>query len=241
MKIIIKTLLTTDILGHVYNKIYGNWVCWASECCYKEWCDNEWPDDEWPDKKPTFTEWLRKKWRQGKKTKYIEWQKGYTTNELENFLEKTSEEMTVFFDEPCKKCHDSETISSFRLYLPFTLTTNEKPDLEIIVHLVWKNFYRVFGYWKCSNCDKTWCSAYTWISLEKYIYQIEGKELEANRDFCSQECKRCKRYSESEMEGYITRYEPLEYSEDGSVHKERLCAKCQSGSHCHLTGDYFGY
>ncbi|CAG8659564.1 2721_t:CDS:2, partial [Ambispora leptoticha] len=222
MKDIIK-ILTDDMLGHVYNKIYGNWVCCDRKHCYEEWQD--------------------------KKRNYIEWQKEFTTNQLKNSLEKTPEEMTVFFVEFCKKCciytrmynDNPKIISSFRLYqylLPSTPTTNEKPDLEIIVHLVWNNFYRVFGYWKCSYCGKSWCSAYAWISLEKYIYQTEGTKLEAIRDFYAQKCKRC---NKSKIESYITRYEPLEYSPDGSVHKESLCAKCQSGSPCHLTGTYFGY
>ncbi|CAH1758878.1 7360_t:CDS:10 [Entrophospora sp. SA101] len=40
----------------------------------------------------------------------------------------------------------------------------ESPTVEIICHLAWNKHYRVFGNWKCLNCEKKWkvlCLFYT--------------------------------------------------------------------------------
>ncbi|PKK63657.1 hypothetical protein RhiirC2_132155 [Rhizophagus irregularis] len=91
--------------------------------------------------------------------------------------------------------------------------------MEIIRHLVWKNKYRVFGNWKCSNCQKRWRSAYTWISLQKFIEKIK------------EECG---------GDGIILSYEPLVKSEDNIKHRWDLCAKCQNGEICLESGTYYG-
>ncbi|GES74405.1 hypothetical protein GLOIN_2v327476 [Rhizophagus clarus] len=112
--------------------------------------------------------------------------------------------------------------------------SNGKPDMEIICHLVWKDKYRVFGNWRCSNCQKRWRSAYTWISLQKYIEKTPGNRL--NGDYSEQKCME----EECGSNGIIVSYESLVKSEDGTEHKRHLCAKCQSGQYCSESGTYFG-
>ena len=108
---------------------------------------------------------------------------------------------------------------------------------KVVGHLIWKDeegkeWYRVFGEWKCTRkrCKKTWSSAYTWISLSKYKEDTPISELDKSQDYYQQECKSCKSKINE-----LLRYKHLEISEDKEVnrpHRSDLCAKCQSGSLC---------
>src|SRR5579859_5753740 len=110
--------------------------------------------------------------------------------------------------------------------------------MEVIRHLVWKNRYRVFGNWKCPNCQKKWRSAYTWISLQKFIEKTPGEHLNLN-DYEMQDCKEREcRFDNNKS--IILSYEPLVRSEAGTKHKRHLCAKCQDGELCFETGTYYG-
>ncbi|CAB4444712.1 unnamed protein product [Rhizophagus irregularis] len=126
-------------------------------------------------------------------------------------------------------------ISSFLLYN--SKNSNENPDMEIIRHLVWNDKYRVFGNWGCSSCRKRWRSAYTWISLQKYIEKTPGKRLNRfNDDYIIQKCKK----EECGDDGIILSYEHLVLSEDGVEHKRHLCAKCLNNETCLESGTYYG-
>ncbi|PKY49240.1 hypothetical protein RhiirA4_527225 [Rhizophagus irregularis] len=110
---------------------------------------------------------------------------------------------------------------------------SENPDMEIIRHLVWNDKYRVFGNWGCSSCRKRWRSAYTWISLQKYIEKTPGKRLNRfNDDYIIQKCKK----EECGDDGIILSYEHLVLSEDGVEHKRHLCAKCLNNETCLESG-----
>ncbi|CAB4376235.1 unnamed protein product [Rhizophagus irregularis] len=103
-----------------------------------------------------------------------EWEIQYTDAILRKYL-GIPRIMYSFFWKRCEKCNKSDRtrknlITSFRLQCP---SYNSKKDftIEIIRHLEWNNHYRVFGNWKCLNCQNRWSSAYTWISLQKFIEQ----------------------------------------------------------------------
>ncbi|RIA98302.1 hypothetical protein C1645_812851 [Glomus cerebriforme] len=165
-----------------------------------------------------------------------EWQSDeYTQESLKNYLEKTPKEQNDFFTECCEKCGENCMISSFHLYLQQPKSLEESPAIEIICHLVWNNYYRVFGNWKCNNCFKSWPSSYTWIKLQKFMDKVPGKNLEQG-DFYMQSCNRCKNSSMNK----ILEYEPLQEAESDSPHKQHLCKKCLHGETCHRTGNYFG-
>ncbi|GBC31087.2 hypothetical protein GLOIN_2v1879451 [Rhizophagus irregularis DAOM 181602=DAOM 197198] len=81
-----------------------------------------------------------------------------------------------FFWKRCEKCNKDDgtrkmnLITSFRLQCP-SYNSKGNPTIEITRHLEWNNHYRVFGNWKCLNCQNRWSSAYTWVSLQKFIEQ----------------------------------------------------------------------
>ncbi|CAH1761009.1 11472_t:CDS:2, partial [Entrophospora sp. SA101] len=129
------------------------------------------------------------------------------------------------------------TQESLKQFLKMT-SAGETPIVEVICHLVWKEKHRVFGYWKCLNCRKKWVSAYTWLSLQKFIDKTPGNKL-LEGDFCVQECKKCKGNENKNV--MIWKYEPLILSETGKPHKRDLCAKCQDGEYCTRTGTYYGH
>ena len=83
----------------------------------------------------------------------------------------------------------------------------------------------MLGFWKCSKCPKEWVSAYTWVSLQKFITRTPGVLLSSD-DFYMQKCNRCKNDS------VIQKYEPLRKSDATSPHKRNLCAKCQNDDYC---------
>ncbi|CAG8449498.1 6129_t:CDS:10 [Ambispora gerdemannii] len=174
-----------------------------------------------------------------------EWQQEYNKIELEKCVKKTTKDMRSFFTKRCENCSANKMISSFRLYiLPRRIQNvrNEKPDVEIICHLIYEKYYRVFGKWECSHCRRWWRSAYTWISLEKFIDSALGIDLKANDDFYMEKCNRCsKMIKDEDIKCRITGYEPLVLSENGSQHKRDLCLKCKNNRPCRETGQYFGY
>ncbi|CAG8716377.1 hypothetical protein GLOIN_2v327476 [Rhizophagus irregularis DAOM 181602=DAOM 197198] len=168
-----------------------------------------------------------------------EWRKQYDQELFKQYLEEIPKRFywLGLFIRICDEHGDDRgnLISSFLLYNP--KNSNGKPDMEIIRHLVWKNKYRVFGNWKCSNCQKRWRSAYTWISLQKFIEKIPGKRLNRfNDDYIIQKCKK----EECGGDGIILSYEPLVKSEDNIKHRCDLCAKCQNGEICLESGTYYG-
>ncbi|RIB03801.1 hypothetical protein C2G38_2048972 [Gigaspora rosea] len=116
-----------------------------------------------------------------------------------------------------------------------SINLDEIPINEVICHLQWNKYYRVFGRWKCSNCGKPWHSAYTWISLQKFIVLDQKLNFD---EYCMQKCKKCEE-KECDDKGIILFYKSLDKG-DSSVHKRRLCAKCLSGEECIQSGDYLG-
>ncbi|GBB84086.1 hypothetical protein RclHR1_10710005 [Rhizophagus clarus] len=167
-----------------------------------------------------------------------EWQIQYT-NILETFRKylKIPRIIYSFFWKRCEECNKTNgtgkmnLISSFRLPCPSN-NSNKDSTVEIIRHLEWNNHYRVFGNWKCLNCQNRWRSAYTWISLKKFV---EKKHL-VQGDFYMQECKKCKlNYNDSCI---ISNYKPLELSESEKPHIRDLCAKCQHGATCRHQSEF---
>ncbi|CAJ0907104.1 15806_t:CDS:2, partial [Entrophospora sp. SA101] len=108
-----------------------------------------------------------------------EWKSAeFTRKKLREYLKKTPEELADFFKQPCKKCGNKSSISSFLLYKQQPKSLNEKPDLEIVCHLVWNNLYRVFGDWECDSIfSHRWGSAYTWILLQRFIEEVPGSDF----------------------------------------------------------------
>ncbi|PKY48454.1 hypothetical protein RhiirA4_445348 [Rhizophagus irregularis] len=170
-----------------------------------------------------------------------EWEIQYTNDILRKYLE-IPRMMYSFFWKRCEKCNkDDETrkmnlITSFRLQCP-SYNSKKVFTIEIIRHLEWNNHYRVFGNWKCLNCQNRWSSAYTWISLQKFI---EQKHL-VQGDFFMQNCKKCKKNNNDNCT--ISNYKPLELSDSEKPHIRKLCAKCQHGATCRhlpeLRSEYF--
>lgn len=115
-----------------------------------------------------------------------------------------------------------------------TETSSQIPTIEIICHLVWNNYYRVFGEWKCKNCHRTWFSSYTWIKLSSFIDEIPAKNL-GKTDFYMQSCKKCE-----QPENRLLKYEHLKEGSSSNHHNRELCKKCMYGEICHKTGNYFG-
>ncbi|CAG8478679.1 6513_t:CDS:2 [Cetraspora pellucida] len=160
--------------------------------------------------------------------------KPYSQESLENFLKMAPGQLYNSFVEFCRSdnCNRKHFITSFRMYSYLQpINLNEIPINEVILHLQWDKYYRVFGEWECTNCKNSWKSAYTWISLQKFIQQ----DLDLNSDdYCMQNCKRCK-----SDKSVIKLYKPLDKGESNK-HKRHLCAKCISGDYCCETGDYLG-
>lgn len=119
-----------------------------------------------------------------------------------------------------------------------TSNSTQKSPKEVLEWLIWKDkqnkeFYRVFGEWRCANkknCGKRWKSAYTWISLQKYKDNVQVSELDKEKDYYQQECKAC-----DNKINKIMKYEHLELRSSDDVvkpHRSDLCAKCQAGASC---------
>ncbi|CAG8594314.1 22148_t:CDS:2, partial [Dentiscutata erythropus] len=123
----------------------------------------------------------------------------------------------------CRKCNNGHRwIEKCGFLQKPSENSKIKPIIEIICHLQWNKYYRVFGGWECQNCkEKVWKSAYTYISLRKFI---EGRDLNEG-DYIMQECKRCK---DNNDKCIVTSYEPLKQGEDYNIHKRHLCEKCKS-------------
>jgi len=189
--------------------IVGNWVCKerSEDERIPSHCENKWQ------------ELLSRK----SLIKYLESKKGLL-------------EQREFFRKECNKCHKKKSITSFCLYTS-VMDVKERPAVEIICHLAWNKHYRVFGNWKCSNCEKKWVSAYTWMSLQKFIDKTPANHLKQN-DFYVQKCKRCEK--DDKNKSTIYNYEPLVLSDGDGPHKSHLCAKCQNKEYCTRTGTYFG-
>nr|CAG8558630.1 15058_t:CDS:2 [Entrophospora candida] len=192
--------------------VYGNWLCQeviSDDEIYQQSCENI-------------------------------WQEKYTQESLKQFLKMAPAGAQYnFFKKKCNECNVVCDITSFRMYTSqLQKNLDETPIVEVICHLVWKEKHRVFGYWKCLNCRKKWVSAYTWLSLQKFIDKTPGNKL-LEGDFCVQECKKCKGNENKNV--MIWKYEPLILSETGKPHKRDLCAKCQDGEYCTRTGTYYGH
>ncbi|CAG8543578.1 1061_t:CDS:1, partial [Scutellospora calospora] len=108
----------------------------------------------------------------------------------------------------------------------------KEPDIEIICHLEWNNHYRVFGHWKCQcpSPQHYWRSAYTWISLRKFI---EGGPIKDQNDFyiqkctkCLEECNKCKKRNQK---CEICKKNDVINDErcDGCKDKHRKCMICK--------------
>ncbi|CAG8533625.1 18505_t:CDS:2 [Rhizophagus irregularis] len=248
-----------EIIRHLaYNnsyRVHGYWICHQWQCGHRpqqclsvRQCENKhkyvyyWNECNHNQKCPNRTE-CRKKYnlRQWQRENFCqrEWQKQYDQKLLKQYLEAIPKrfEWLGLFIRICDKHRDDggNLISSFLLYN--SENSNENPDMEIIRHLVWNDKYRVFGNWGCSSCRKRWRSAYTWISLQKYIEKTPGKRLNRfNDDYIIQKCKK----EECGDDGIILGYEHLVLSEDGVEHKRHLCAKCLNNETCLESGTYYG-
>ncbi|CAJ0629127.1 11106_t:CDS:2 [Entrophospora sp. SA101] len=239
----------------------NNWNCkHLKKCNDRQNCQHETKskDDEWvcqhEIKKNSLSqykcesEWVCRHKCQSERECQHEWQcqngwqsAQYTREELIECLKKTPEEQIDFFKQPCKKCKNESSISSFLLYKHQPESLNKKPDLEIVCHLVWNNFYRVFGDWKCNNCKASWESAYTWISLQKFIEKTRGGDLIKEDFYVVESCKEklCKRLESTSI---LKEFKPLTQSKSKKLpHRRDLCQKCLHYENCTQTGVYFGY
>ncbi|CAJ0920801.1 17015_t:CDS:2 [Entrophospora sp. SA101] len=165
-----------------------------------------------------------------------EWKSAeFTRKKLREYLKKTPEELADFFKQPCKKCGNKSSISSFLLYKQQPKSLNEKPDLEIVCHLVWNNLYRVFGDWECDSIfSHRWGSAYTWILLQRFIEEVPGSDF-----YVVETCK--VNYCHGST-GIMKGFKPLTSSGGKTFpHKRDLCQKCLRFENCVQTGTYFGY
>jgi hypothetical protein len=135
---------------------------------------------------------------------------------LRRYLEAAQDN---FFTKQCINCKKTIRIKNFLIKSP-------NNEVEIICKLEWNNHYKVFGNWKCQLCRRTWKSALTWISLQKYIERVPGNRLNSE-DFIMQECNKCKG-----SRSIIMSYESLVQSDISGPHKSHLCAKCKSGDLC---------
>ncbi|GES82171.1 hypothetical protein GLOIN_2v1656208 [Rhizophagus clarus] len=208
--------------------------CREKMCCcrydyywndHQKHCENKWAKiNEWKCKhKPKCqTEW---ECQRECKCQH-EWVKEFTREELKKY-ESTS------FNPLCKSCNQKSQVSSFRFYTQPPKDISENPDFEIICHLGWNNHYRVFGDWKCSGCPELWPSAFTWISLQKFVDEIPGERLNQG-EFYTQRCKECEN-----LENKILNYNPLEQGKN-KPHKRGLCMKCLYYDTCRQTGSYLG-
>ncbi|RGB38149.1 hypothetical protein C1646_692978 [Rhizophagus diaphanus] len=236
-------------------RVHGYWICHQWQCghrpqkcrlikqCedmhklqfYRNGCkhDPQCQDGIECRKKYNVRQWQRENFCQR------DWRKQYDQELFKQYLEEIPKrfDWLGLFIRICDKHRDDSgnLISSFLLYNQ--KNSNEMPDMEIIRHLVWNDKYRVFGNWGCSSCRKRWRSAYTWISLQKFIEKTPGKRLNRyNNDYIIQKCKK----EECGGDGIILSYEPLVKSEDNIEHKRDLCAKCQNGEFCLESGTYYG-
>ncbi|CAG8681934.1 hypothetical protein GLOIN_2v1879451 [Rhizophagus irregularis DAOM 181602=DAOM 197198] len=166
---------------------------------------------------------------------------------MENIF--NNKEVSVKWDENCGKRGNENAEKELFLQIPIMRIRKRSeerereeqqqkdPTIEITRHLEWNNHYRVFGNWKCLNCQNRWSSAYTWVSLQKFI---EQKHL-VQGDFFMQNCKKCKKNNNDNCT--ISNYKPLELSDSEKPHIRKLCAKCQHGATCRhlpeLRSEYF--
>lgn len=95
---------------------------------------------------------------------------------------------------------------------------------------------RHFGKWKCSSCENTWTSAYTWISTDFCIKNKDNydqgwynTETLKSKDFILEQCKDC-----TDSKVNITNYRKLKPNKNNNhiAHHAHLCAKCKKGSPC---------
>ncbi|RUS23475.1 hypothetical protein BC938DRAFT_475093 [Jimgerdemannia flammicorona] len=101
------------------------------------------------------------------------------------------------------------------------------------------SYYRLYGLWACGKCKKTWSSAHTYVSLEKYKNQVPAAELKKDWDYFTQKCKKCPK---GDSVGHITEYKHLREKESDSEeevepdtkrpHISSLCEKCKQGFRC---------
>ncbi|RGB31640.1 hypothetical protein C1646_670768 [Rhizophagus diaphanus] len=191
-------------------------------------CQNKWTKlNEW---KCNHKSKCQNEWECQRECKcQNEWLKKYTLEELEMY--QSSEKN---FNQLCKGCNQRSQVSSFRLYKQQPKNKNEIPAIEIICHLGWNNHYRVYGDWNCCGCDVSWPSAFTWISLQKFMDEIPGESLNRG-DFYMQKCKKCEN-----PENKILEYAPLKKAEGRKPHIRGVCIKCLYYDSCRQTGTYLG-
>ncbi|RIA92909.1 hypothetical protein C1645_763841 [Glomus cerebriforme] len=220
------TEIVTEIIRYLTTKgdnyeVYGYWYCRQWRCKHSPKCENK-----------SQCEY---------KNECHERQFPFTRELLEEYL-TNPEKLHNSFKRRCIECNKTNMISSFRLYTPSQENSIVKElTVEIICHLEWNKHYRVFGSWKCSHCRKKWKSAYTWISLQKFIEQIPGMHLNQDNYFM-QECKRCEKCDECDNDkNIILSYEPLVQSKDNKEHVMESCAKCKYYNvRCVELDSYFG-
>jgi hypothetical protein len=97
---------------------------------------------------------------------------------------------------------------------------------------------RHFGKWICLNCNKSWASAYTWISTDFCINNKDNydkgwydSENLNKKDFILEECKDCT----PDNNVKITQYRKLKPNKKNNIvipHRRDLCAKCKGGKPC---------
>lgn len=103
---------------------------------------------------------------------------------------------------------------------------------------------RNFGKWKCLNCNRSWLSAYTWISTNfcfanEIVFKdtkgrllFSGKKLK-DKDFLIEKCQNCDDVNNTNVR--IMSYNNLEGSnhmDNHIAHNADLCVKCIKGYPC---------
>ncbi|RIB30707.1 hypothetical protein C2G38_1534777 [Gigaspora rosea] len=113
---------------------------------------------------------------------------------------------------------------------------DECKDTEFIENQKW---HRVFGEWKCTNCQTHWKSGHVWIHLEKFNYQTNASKLIKTQDYFRQSCKNHKCNSNTSI---LIWWKHLSKSKDlirRLPHRADLCAKCKKGIFCSFEPSYY--
>ncbi|CAG8815795.1 5017_t:CDS:1, partial [Cetraspora pellucida] len=101
---------------------------------------------------------------------------------------------------------------------------NECGDTVLIENQKW---HRVFGEWKCTNCQAHWKSGYVWILLEKFNCKANASNLVKTQDYF---CQSCKKHNCNSKLGKLIRWKLLSKSStmNDLPHLPDLCAKCKA-------------
>ncbi|CAJ0848114.1 10379_t:CDS:2, partial [Entrophospora sp. SA101] len=234
------TVALNHLIKNDKYKVYGNWVCREWNCQHKPQCRDKWAcQREWEYRNKMQCK-HKPKCRNGDKCRYNQcicpnswWRPRHAEYCQEAWVTQNN-----WNCKHLKKCNDRQNCQHE------TKSKDDewkKPDLEIVCHLVWNNFYRVFGDWKCNNCKASWESAYTWISLQKFIEKTRGGDLIKEDFYVVESCKEklCKRLESTSI---LKEFKPLTQSKSKKLpHRRDLCQKCLHYENCTQTGVYFGY